>query len=55
LIPVGYHLVSAGAGIRLPAGDKTRLEVQVANALEANAPGTRTAEWRFLFGVTRLQ
>lgn len=54
-LPVDYHLASAGAGLRLPAGDKTRVEVQAANALEANAPGTRSGEWRFLFGITMLQ
>jgi hypothetical protein len=52
---VDYHLASAGAGIRLPVGNKTRVEVQAANALEANAPGTRSGEWRFLFGVTMQQ
>jgi hemolysin activation/secretion protein len=55
LLPVDYHLASAGAGARLPAGDKVRLELQAANALDADALGTRTGEWRFLFGVTMLQ
>jgi hypothetical protein len=50
-----YHLASAGAGIRLLAGDKIRVEMQAANASQANAPGTRTGERRFLFGVTILQ
>lgn len=54
LIPADYHLASAGAGMLLPAGDKTSLEVQVANALEANAPGPRTGEWCCLFGVTMM-
>jgi hemolysin activation/secretion protein len=49
------HLASAGMGIRLPIGAKTRLEVQAANALDTNAPGTRTGAWRFLFGVTMQQ
>lgn len=47
-----HQLSSAGMGIRLPVGQKTRLEAEAANAVSANAPGTKTGDWRFLFAVT---
>lgn len=47
-----YHLASAGAGIRLPLGGQTRLELAVANAISADAPGTRAGSWRFLLGLS---
>ncbi|HXC55977.1 MAG TPA: ShlB/FhaC/HecB family hemolysin secretion/activation protein [Rhizomicrobium sp.] len=49
---IDFDLASAGAGIRIPVGAKTRLELQAADALRADAPGTRAGEWRFLFALT---
>ena len=46
-----YHLASAGAGIRVPIGANTKLELAAANALSANAPGTRAGSWRLLLGL----
>jgi len=45
-------LASAGGGIRLPIGTKTKLELSVAKALSAEGPGLKSGAWRFLFGVT---
>jgi hemolysin activation/secretion protein len=50
--PVDFHLASAGLGIRLPIGEKTRLELEAADAVATNVPGTKTGDWRFLFGLT---
>jgi hemolysin activation/secretion protein len=48
----GYHLASAGAGIRLPIGTETKLELAAANALSADAPGTRAGSWRLILGLS---
>lgn len=45
-------LASAGAGVRFPIGTKTRLELQAANALNADGPGFESGGWRFLFAIT---
>lgn len=54
-LPADYHLASAGLGLRLPIGAKTRVEIQAADALATNVPGTKTGAWRFLFGLTSVQ
>jgi len=50
-----YHLASVGAGFRLPIGDKSRLEIQAADAIASNIPGFGRGAWRFLFGFTVRQ
>lgn len=47
-----FDLASAGAGIRLPVGSQTRLELAAANAISANVPGTRTGSWLLLVGFS---
>ncbi|MGN6514258.1 MAG: hypothetical protein ACTHLR_00275, partial [Rhizomicrobium sp.] len=44
-------LASAGGGVRIPMGAKTRLELQLAKALTAHGPGLRSGGWRFLFAL----
>jgi hemolysin activation/secretion protein len=45
-------LASVGAGIRLSLGRETRLELAAANAISANAPGTRAGSWLLLLGIS---
>jgi hemolysin activation/secretion protein len=45
-------LASAGGGLRIPIGEKTKLELQAANALGAGVPGLRAENWRFLFAIS---
>jgi hemolysin activation/secretion protein len=45
-------LASAGIGLRFPAGTKTKLELQLANALTAEVPGLQSGGWRVLFAIT---
>jgi hemolysin activation/secretion protein len=52
ILPQNYHLASAGAGIRLPLGGKTRLEFAAANAVQDDRPASSAGHWRLLFGVT---
>jgi hemolysin activation/secretion protein len=47
-----FDLASAGAGIRLPIGAQSRLELAAANAISANAPGTRAGSWLLLIGFS---
>lgn len=44
-------LASAGGGVRIPVGEKTRLELQLAKGLTADGPGLRNGGWRFLFAL----
>lgn len=50
----GVHdtLASAGAGIRLPIGEKMKLELEAADPIHVDAPGLKAGGWRFLFGIT---
>ena len=52
LASADFHLASAGAGIRLPVGGKTRLELAAANALSTNIPGIRAGGWLFQIGLS---
>lgn len=45
-------LASWGGGVRIPIGAKTKLELQAANALDAEVPGLRAGDWRFLFAIS---
>lgn len=46
-----FHLASAGFGIRIPFRSETRLELQAANGIAAEAPGIAPGEWRFGFSL----
>jgi hemolysin activation/secretion protein len=52
LLPQDFHLSSAGLGLRLPLFQETKLELEAADALSTNVPGTRAGVWRFLFGLS---
>jgi hemolysin activation/secretion protein len=54
-LPADYHLASAGGGVRLPVGEKTRVELQAAHAVDSDVPGVPPGSWRFLFGVSYTQ
>ena len=45
-------LASWGGGLRIPIGEKTKLELQAANALSAGVPGLRAGDWRLLFAIS---
>ena len=50
----GTHntLASAGAGVRFPIGETTRLELEAADAISTDVPGVNTGSWRLLFALS---
>jgi hemolysin activation/secretion protein len=49
--PRAFHLASAGFGVRIPFRNETRLELQAANGIAADAPGIASGKWRFGFSL----
>ncbi|HWA31178.1 MAG TPA: ShlB/FhaC/HecB family hemolysin secretion/activation protein [Rhizomicrobium sp.] len=47
-----HRLASAGGGVRLPLGTATKLELEGADALDADVPGIRAGSWRVLFALS---